>query len=217
MKEPHIKVIFWDLGRVLIKFDHMKACRELTEYSPLDTDEVYTAIFVDTPKINDVYNVGGITSIEFFAQVKEKLSLDDEVNYEKFVAIWSSIFEPNEDILKLLARIPIDIPQCIVSNINEIHWEALRHYDIFKTYFIDESKIILSYVAHSHKPNSKIYNDALIAIGMTETDIPQILYIDDIEEYRNAFKSRGGNAIAYDNSKDDISVLEAGLRNYGII
>ena len=61
MRTP--KFIYFDLGNVLLNFDHDLACRNISEISGLDFDKVKSAVFESD--LQKKYEKGAITSREF--------------------------------------------------------------------------------------------------------------------------------------------------------
>ncbi|MDI6703506.1 MAG: hypothetical protein QME40_02375, partial [bacterium] len=69
-----IEVIIFDLGGVILNFDHHIICRRLSKISKYEEHEVYDFIFASG--LENSYNEGKITSLEFFDTICKKLDLD---------------------------------------------------------------------------------------------------------------------------------------------
>ena len=119
--------------------------------------------------------------------------------------------------MDILERIKTDLTQCIMSNTDPIHWSGIEQLSVMKKHFSNPQLLIRSYTVGTRKPDLKMYQEALRCLGIAEQDTQQVLYIDDIAEYRDVFKSMGGNVLSYDCSKDPLTQLETGLREFGVL
>lgn len=217
MEPSPIKAIMWDIGNVLVRFDHHKACLALSHYSAKTEGEIYDFIFNSGNAPIELHDAGKISSEEFFLAIKNFALFEESLTFEMFCMHWGDIFEENLELERVLAKIHPDIKMCLISNVDPIHWPYLLKMKTLMHYFSDESKLIRSYTSHSRKPELKMYTDALRALEMKQGDIGSILYIDDVKEYCDTFTFMGGNSIQYSCSKDSIEILEKELRKYKII
>ncbi len=222
MSKPAIKAIVWDLGNVLVKFDHRKACRRFAEHTEKSAEEIYNIIIHhkilgSEHSPIELHDAGRITSEEFFTIIKDLALFRDSLSFDLFSEIWMDIFEENTDADALLSSISTDVVQCILSNIDAIHWKKIAQMNIIKKHFPNESRIVRSYTAKSRKPEKKIYTDVIRACRLTDEEMKNILYIDDVAEYRDTFASLGGNVGAYNCSEDGIEVLNAILQEYELL
>src|SRR5215510_2759989 len=87
---PMIKVIYFDLGKVIVDFDYALAIRELMRVTSLPLPEV-TAVLNDNCFINE-YETGRISTAEFYRLVSRQLRL--EVPLEEFKHLWGTMFLP---------------------------------------------------------------------------------------------------------------------------
>jgi len=93
----------------------------------------------------------------------------------------------------------------LLSNTNSIHQEyGWKKYEFLK-YF---DKLILSHEVKSLKPEEKIYREVEKASGLPSSNH---FYIDDIQEYVNAAKKIGWDAVQFVDYEKLINDLE--LRN----
>ena len=98
------RVILFDLGKVLIDFNHRIAVRRIKEYCALSEEEIYN-LFFDSD-VTDRYERGLISSEYFFQEVKAMLQAT--ISRDDFVPIWNEIFTPHPD-----ARGAVLIARCI--------------------------------------------------------------------------------------------------------
>lgn len=214
---PHIKAIMWDCGNILVKPNHLKACRKLASYSSLSPENIYEQLFLKDDAPSKLHDSGELSSEEFFIAARMVACLGESLLFQEFCIIWKDIFEENEGIETVIDKVRPGLKNCILSNTDPIHWSAVEKLPVMKKYFLDPKMLVLSYTSGTRKPDKKIYQDALKCLGLTEKDAPHVLYIDDVAEYRDAFVRIGGNVLAYDCSKDTIANLEEGLRKFNVL
>ena len=183
-----IKLFVFDLGNVILPFEHRQIATELYEKSRdkarFAPDEIFTFMFGrDKGFIND-YETGQVSSEEFFGRLKERYKLD--ITFEKFTDIWNPIFcenpEVNDAILYLKSK---GYPVFLLSNTNELHFSyIIEQYPI--VHVLDEW--ILSFEAGVKKPEKRIYEMIFEKMDVHKNEV---FYIDDIEQYVEAAKEFG--------------------------
>jgi glucose-1-phosphatase len=196
-----IKVIYFDLGKVIVDFDYALAIRELMKVTSLPLAEV-TAILSNNDLINE-YETGKISTAEFYRLVSQRLQL--EVPLEKFKRLWGSMFLPqpllSESFLQSLKK---RYRLILLSNTNEIHFEFVEgRYPILG--YIEER--VLSYEVGCMKPDERIYH---AAVAKAEVAPEEILFTDDRQENINAARSIGIQCIQFqseDQLKRDMNLL----------
>jgi FMN phosphatase YigB (HAD superfamily) len=217
MKNCTIRAIIWDVGNIFVTFDYSRACKKLALHSKKSAEDIYTTLFSGDKTLTKLHDSGQITSQDFFLKIKDVLNLSDNLSFEEFCDIWKDIFQENKEILEVFGALNPSIKMCTLSNTDPIHWSAVDELSVIKKYFPDESLLTRSYTSGVSKPEVKIYQDAIACLGLKEENIGDIIYIEDVPEYRNVFENMGGNTISYDYSKDTIEVLKDGLRKFGLL
>lgn len=217
MTQPSIKGIIWDFGNILATFDHLKACSQFAEYCALAPKEIHEKFFLGERTPAKLHESGEISSQEFFRLTQELMNFSEDLSFQKFCDIWKDIFRENEGVAAVIENIPTDLKQCILSNTDPIHWQAIEQLSVMKKYFSNPTRLVRSYTSRTRKPDVKMYQDALNALQLGQAEIAHILYIEDISEYREAFEQMGGNTLSYDCSKDSLEQLEIGLRKFNIL
>ena len=160
-----IKVIYFDLGKVIVDFDHALAIREVMKVTPLSLAKV-TEVLSNNPLINE-YETGKISTAEFYRLVSHRLRL--EAPLEKFKQLWGNMFLPqpllSESFLQSLKK---RYRLILLSNTNEIHFEFVEErYPILG--HIEER--VLSYQVGCMKPDEKIYHTAVAKAGVPPEEI----------------------------------------------
>ena len=99
-----IKTFIFDLGKVIVNFDHSRIVQRIEQFCDFNGDEIYGKIFAST--VTHDYDLGKISSLEFFEKVKNLLNL--RMNFNEFADTWNSTFdlEPilSEELIKNLSK-----------------------------------------------------------------------------------------------------------------
>ncbi|MGN6132842.1 MAG: HAD family hydrolase, partial [Aureliella sp.] len=147
------KFVYFDLGNVLVHFDHAIAVDNVARLSRREAAAAKHALF--SSGLQDKFETGLITSAQFAEAVVRTLECELD-SQELFEAI-SAIFTPNEAIVPILQQLKRrGVPMAVLSNTCAPHWEwILRQNWIVMQDWFDFT--ILSYEARSMKPDAGIY------------------------------------------------------------
>lgn len=182
------RVLLFDLGRVLIDFDHTLGVKKIVNFCTLDEQSIYN-LFFDSD-ITDKYEKGLVSSLGFFEEVKKMLNA--KITYEEFVPIWNKIFSPHLGMLELIESLKDNYSLYLVSNINKLHFEYLQ--EEFSSYFKFFTYIFLSYELGLRKPDPKIYR---YIIDYLKISPQNIIYTDDRIELVDAAVELGIDAFKF--------------------
>ena len=200
LKKKEIKLVIFDIGKVILDFDHMITCNKLAKYSKKDARYIYDFIF--NSEMLDEYERGKINSMEMFSAISGELGLD--ISFEKFKEIWSNIFTIKEGIEQLIHRVKTLAKIAVLSNTDEMHFEDIRDkVEIIK----DFDWLFLSHEAGYRKPEKEIFEYAINKTGISPENI---IFIDDIQEFVEAANKLGITGILY----KDIITLKKDLEFY---
>lgn len=183
-----IKTLIFDLGKVIVNFDHSRIIQRIEKSCDLKSEEIYRIVFTSTV-VRD-YETGKISSLKFFEEVKKLLSL--RMTFLEFSDAWNSTF----DLEPILSESFIDnLSQkyrlLVLSDTNELHFEFIKaNFPILK-YFDD---FVLSYQAGAVKPFPQIF---LSAIEKANCLAEECLFTDDREGNILGAKEVGINAIQF--------------------
>ena len=193
MNHQTIEVVLFDLGNVILPFNHYQIAEKLARFSERkelsDPPRIFSYLF-DRQKgaVND-YEMGKKSSIEFFNQVKERFKLI--ITFDAFVPIWNEIFTENHDVSELIRSLKGKKRLGLLSNTNPLHFNyALSTYSVLKLF----DKWILSHEVGFKKPAVEIF---LKAIEWASVPPMGILFVDDIKEHVEVAASLGLQAIHF--------------------
>jgi len=196
------KVIVSDLGNVLVNFDMGIATYKVAAHTKLDENEIFQVLFnSDLPRRHEE---GKLTGMEFYAAVKQRLSL--KIDFELFKEIWNNIFWENIKVCRLIRELGKDYRLVLLSNIGELHFDYIKtHFDILGEF--DEN--VLSFKVGARKPDINMFK---AAVDKAETEPHNIIYVDDRADFIEAAGRCGVNAVRY----TDVIKLKNDLSRFGI-
>lgn len=198
-----IRTLISDLGNVLLRFDHMQACRDLAKLCKWSPEQIYASMF-ESGLVGD-YDLGRISSVEFAHRCAERLDL--ALGLDAVREIWSDIFEPLEGMEELIRALEGRCTRVLLSNTNEWHFEHCR--ERFRVVSLFEH-YALSYRLGCRKPDPAIYRKAL---AMAHAVPEETLYVDDIPAFVSVGKELGLKAIRF----QDTAQLTEAMRAYGLL
>jgi HAD superfamily hydrolase (TIGR01509 family) len=176
-----IQALLFDLGNVLVRFDHRKAANRLVDGTGTDPERFVRFLF-DSPLIV-AHDEGRISTFEFYTQLCQIVHL--KVPYEQFLSVWNDIFQEDPKMNRLLVQCLDRLPCYLISNTNRAHFEHVRK----MVPLLDRmAGWILSYEVGHLKPHPVIYHRAL---EMARLPAESILYIDDRDDLIEAARRLG--------------------------
>ena len=197
------RAIFLDLGRVLVNFDFSRGYRALEPLCPYTAPEIKQRL-ATTSLVND-FETGLMEPHDFVTQLS--LLLDFDIAYDRFCALWSSIFAETLVPESLLARLAARYRLLLLSNTNEIHFRMLQEsYPLLRHFH----GYILSYEVKAMKPRREIFDRAIESAGCRPEEC---FYTDDIADYVEAARSLGIDAVVFQSATQ----LESEMQSRGIL
>lgn len=165
------KFVYFDLGNVLVHFDHGIAVQNLAKLVSREPERVRHALF--SSGLQDRLETGLMTPLQFAQDVIE--SLECELTGEHLLETISAIFHPNEAIVPILNQLKrARVPMAVLSNTCEPHWQWIlrQNWSVLSGWF---DFYVLSYEAKSMKPDSGIYVHSEQRSGRP----PELLFFTD--------------------------------------
>jgi len=197
-----IKTIIFDLGNVLIGFDHSIAAKKLAKNSPYNEKDVYRLIF-DSDLVSK-YEKGKIKTVDFYKGMKRLLEFD--LGLIQFLKVWNEIFFPKPDVERIVKKLKDRYRLILLSNINAAHYSYIeKNFPIVRIF----DRIVLSYRAGVRKPETKIYR---LAIRQSRCQPSEIVYIDDRLDLVEAARRLNINSIHF----QTLGRFKKELLSYGI-
>jgi FMN phosphatase YigB (HAD superfamily) len=199
-----IKAVIFDLGNVLVDFDHRLASESISHFTDRPPEDIFN-LFFDS-KLTGLFEEGKISPRQFFAEVRNTLNL--KINYYQFVPIWNEIFfftEKNLGVYKLACNLKSIYKFAVLSNINILHLEYIK-----RTFpILNALQIIASYELGLRKPHVEIYQKVLQMLGVASHNV---FYADDRAELVEIARRLGMRSFIF----KDVEGLKNNLINTGI-
>lgn len=198
------KTFIFDLGNVIVPFNHRKIVEKLQCVCEKASEEIF-AETISSSFVQD-YNLGKITSAEFFDSVNRGLKL--KMNFADFSQAWNCTFdvEPiiSEQFVKKLSE---SYRLLVLSDTNELHFDFIRENFSILDYF---DEFVLSHRVGAVKPSAEIFQ---AVIEKVECLPNECIFIDDIEKNVEGARRYGMNALQF----VSVEQLEAELRARNLV
>jgi FMN phosphatase YigB (HAD superfamily) len=210
------KLIYFDLGNVLLSFSHDRMCRQMADVAGVPLELVRDSVFG--------------SGEAHFAQVRfESGHIDTDAYFEflcgaigkrpdrqRLERAFADIFETMQESWTLVHRLAAaGQPMAILSNTNPIHWPWCTDgryppLDSIGEFGSPFAFAVLSYEAHAMKPDRQIYDAAIERAGEPPSEI---FFVDDRPENVAGAKAAGLDAVQF----TDAEQLAVELEQRGIV
>jgi len=187
-----IKFIFFDMGKVLLEFDHQRLIDQVATLAKISSKEMEQILFHPPHDLENRFERGELNPIQFHKSLCEVA--DCEVEIGDLMHAVADIFWLNTPIVHVLAQLRgINFPMAILSNTCQAHWDFAKiRFAAIGQLFDDR---VLSYEEKSMKPDAKIYQSAIkLAKQAIECDTNEIFFVDDKQENVDAARAAGMQA-----------------------
>lgn len=199
-----IKVVVFDLGKVLLDFDYSIAISRIAARGKLAAEQI-TAHMQRSPILLR-YEAGLVTSQEFFAEVCTVTGYGGDI--EEFAGCFGDIFTPVQAMIEMQQALRNrGLPTYIFSNTNDF---AVRYIRKTFPFFANFDGYILSYEHGCMKPDAALYSVVERECGQSG---PGILYFDDRPENITAGAERGWRAFLHESPEQTTALV----KNLGLL
>ncbi|NWF94248.1 MAG: HAD family phosphatase [Syntrophaceae bacterium] len=192
-KKRLIEVILFDLGNVILPFNHYQIAEKLSRHSQKEEfqnpDKIFSFLFDFERGAVNGYEVGKVSSIQFFQSLKESLHLS--LSFEDFLPIWNDIFWEDAGVSEIIRSLKGRKRLGLISNTNPLHFDyILTKFPIVKAF----DQWILSHEVGFKKPAIEIFQKA---IEWASVSPEKIVLIDDIRRHVEVAISLGMQGIHF--------------------
>jgi glucose-1-phosphatase len=200
-----MRFIYFDLGNVLVHFDHRIACEKMAAVAGLTPADVWQV--VHESDLADRYERGEVSSQEFYDTFCAATST--RPSFADLYHASADMFEPHQEMVRLVRDLSHqEIPLGILSNTCESHWTyCLTRYAWLSEHFRVHA---LSFRIRSMKPEPTIYQEAAAMAEMSPRDI---FFTDDREENVAGAQAAGFDAVLFQSP----SQIETELARRGVL
>jgi putative hydrolase of the HAD superfamily len=203
--QPTPQFIYFDLGNVLLQFDHDRAARQMAEVAGTTPERVWEIVFAGDLELR--YERGEISTADFHEVLCRQTGTTPPL--AAILNAASDIFEPNPPVISLLGQLQRNGHRLgLLSNTNDAHWSFIKTTfpDLLRAFDV----IALSFELNSLKPEPGIYAQAARLAGL---DPAQILFVDDRPENVSSATEARFDAIQFQGHRQLVADLVA--RNLG--
>ncbi|QGJ69599.1 Haloacid dehalogenase-like hydrolase [Planctomycetales bacterium 10988] len=202
------KFIYFDLGNVLLFFDHALMCRQIGEQFGVSEEAIRQFLFNAEDPVELRFEAGKVKAQSLYRTMCERFG--KKPPFENVAEAAGDIFELNPSILPILGHLTLAGYRLgLLSNTNELHWQWIckHQYSLIPSVF---EVCILSYEAGSIKPAAEIFH---LASETAKVPPEDIFYIDDIAGHVEGAKAIGIDAVQYRNTPQLVEeIRKRGIR-----
>ncbi len=193
------KFLYFDLGQVLVGFDHGRLVRQLAAAAGATEAAVRRILFDEG--MQELLELGRMTTGQFYAEFCRRTGVRAAEAELRRAA--TEFFWPNHEILPLLVQLrQRRYPLGILSNTCELHWDYCRRRFAYVAEMFDRH--VLSFRVGAMKPDRKIFEAAAEAAGCSPEEL---FFTDDIAANRAGAAAAGIDAVVYRGAVDLIGQL----------
>lgn len=193
------KIVVFDLGKVLLDFDYMKAAGKLLPLCGIFPLKVI-GVLMGSGLLEEL-ELGEITDDEFYDQVSKLIKFKG--TREDFMDAFGDIFEPIEKMIAFQGALKArGVKTYLFSNTNDtaVKWIS-AHYPFYN----DFDGYYLSYRLKVAKPDERFYTILETETGKSGS---QIIYIDDKKENIDTALKRGWSGVLFTSPEKVIAEVE---------
>ena len=194
------KAVVFDLGKVLLHFDWMRAAQKLATRSKIPAQEMLKTLDYTHTVIQ--YELGAISSQQFFEHARDAIGFNGA--FDEFAPMFSDIFSEIPETISLQTELrQRGVPTFIFSNTNEL---AANHVRANYPFFAHFTGYILSFEHGAMKPDAKLYE---VVERLSGCRGAELLYIDDLTKNIEAGRTRGWQVILQENPNKTVAAVRA--------
>jgi FMN phosphatase YigB (HAD superfamily) len=185
-----IKFLYFDLGKVLLHFDHELAARKMAELAQIDWRRVWEIVFESGMQWR--YEAGAVSSAEFHEEFCRESGR--QVDCRRLMHAGAAMFWVNTSMKALVASLQAAGARTgVLSNTCEAHWEYCTdgRYAMLSDGF---DVLALSHQIGAIKPDPTIY---VAAAELAGVEPAEILFVDDRPENVEGALAAGYDAVLY--------------------
>ena len=193
MTQPPTEVILFDLGNVILLFNHYQIAEKLSRFAQRkefqDPQKIFFYLFDSEEGVINDFDVGWVSPPNFFQSIKKELDLS--ISFEEFMPIWNDIFTENQEVSRIILSLKGRWRLGLLSNTDPLHFHyILSKFPVMRAF----DKWILSHEVGFKKPAVEIFEKA---IAWASVKPSKILFIDDMKTHVDMAISLGMQVIHF--------------------
>lgn len=187
MADAAPRVLFFDLGNVVIRWSAERLVRNLAAHCPLSVAEVADTLWNST--LDPAYVEGRLSTDEF----RDALATELRAGWsaQQFADAWNTIFDRMPEMEALVEECAALLPTYALTNTNDLHFEWLRdRLPVFDTF----RALIASHHVGAQKPAPRIFEQAC---ETADCDPSEALFVDDLQPNVEGARALGFQAVRF--------------------
>lgn len=196
-----LQFLYFDLGNVLLFFDHEQAARQMSEVAGVPAKRVWDVVFGGDLELR--YEAGELDDRQFYELFCEQTG--SRPDFDALLLAGSAIFTPNTSIFPVVGALEAaGYRMGVLSNTCPGHWSySMAHYSIVRRGF---DVYALSYELGACKPSPAIYERAAALAGFEPAEI---FFVDDVPGHVASARAAGFDAVQYTTAAQLVADLHA--------
>jgi len=197
-----IKVIFFDIGGVLLHIHPEKMIKKISSITDIPFDIVKNSF---PEEAHDAYERGQMPDHDWYQSCKNSLPAKNGLTENQFWSAWSMLLGDEMDVVDILIRLKSSYKIWLLSNTNSRHIknEVEGNYEFPN--LVDGA--IYSYNVGCRKPEKKIYH---LACEAAKEAPESCVFIDDLKDNITGANHVGLHGVHYKNTlelKEELKAL----------
>ena len=175
MSSTRLKFFYFDLGNVLLLFDHRRAAEQMAVVAEVSVEAAWAAVFESD--LEWKFESGELDPIGFYNHFCHETGSSPDIDRLLFAS--ADIFSLNEPVVPIVAALQsAGHPLGILSNTNTVHWNFVYagRYQVVLNHF---THFALSFEIGTMKPLASIYEAASRIAGV---QAEEVFFVDDRPE-----------------------------------
>ena len=200
VNNKQIKVIFFDIGDVLLKIHPERMISKISNCANIPYEVVERAF---PQNAHDAYERGKMTDYDWYMSCKTALPKNNSLSEDQFWESWSLLLGNETEVVDILINLKKNYKIWLLSNTNPMHIKnEIESKYVFQK-LVDGG--IYSYDVGYRKPEKEIYH---IACDSAEVNPENSIFIDDLEENIIGANKVGIKGIHYKNTIELLKELK---------
>ena len=196
------RFLYFDLGNVILKFDHHRASRQMAEVAGVTAERMYQIVF--ETDLEARFEAGQVSEDEFCQAICRETRT--QFDFERLLQAGAEIFTPNVSIFPVIGGLcGAGYRLGILSNTCSSHWAYCSggRYKLLDRSF---EVYALSYEIGCCKPAAEMFQQAAKMAGVSPEEV---FYVDDTPGHVAAARAVGFDAVQYTSTPQLVADLRA--------
>ena len=197
-----IKVIFFDIGGVLLHLHPEKMIKKISSITDISFDIVKNSF---PEKAHDAYERGQMPDYDWYQSCKNSLPVKNGLTENEFWVAWSMLLGNETEVVDILIKLKKSYKIWLLSNTNSRHIKNDVQGNYVFPNLVDGA--IYSYDVGYRKPEKKIYQ---LACEHAKVDPESCVFIDDLKDNITGANQVGLHGVHYKNTlelKEELKTL----------